>query len=172
MGQIGPRKWLAIRQPGYGDLSPAERRAAADFSLVWGLFELRAMESMGREGTFNISCIRHLVDNGHVGIESVHNLRGRFQYFQARYYPDGQPSAHFPMLRFQPGPDADFVAHTLAAPLPSDADTLKASLIIVYRYRNNLFHGNKWLYDLHDQHDNFHHATALLMDTYDALVLP
>ena len=36
-------------------------------------------------------------------------------------------------------------------------------LIIVYRYRKNLFHGVKWSYELRGQLENFMHANTILM---------
>ncbi len=38
-----------------------------------------------------------------------------------------------------------------------------ALLIIVYRLRNNLFHGQKWTYKLAGQLQNFTHANAVLI---------
>ena len=39
---------------------------------------------------------------------------------------------------------------------------LAVLLIIVYRYRNNFFHGIKWAYNFRDQLDNFTNANRLL----------
>ncbi|CCE97846.1 Hypothetical protein SFHH103_03354 [Sinorhizobium fredii HH103] len=35
--------------------------------------------------------------------------------------------------------------------------------MIVWRFRNNLFHGEKWAYQLQDQLSNFTNANAVLM---------
>jgi hypothetical protein len=43
------------------------------------------------------------------------------------------------------------------------SDLASALLLIVYRYRNNLFHGEKWLYQMRDQNDNFAQANSVLM---------
>jgi hypothetical protein len=48
----------------------------------------------------------------------------------------------------------------------SDSDArsrVAAVLIIVFRYRNNLFHGVKWLYKLKGQLGNFSTANDVLM---------
>ena len=47
------------------------------------------------------------------------------------------------------------------------AETILALLIIVYRLRNNLFHGEKWSYYFKDQLGNFTHASAILMRTVE-----
>ena len=43
-------------------------------------------------------------------------------------------------------------------------------LIVIYRFRNNLFHGVKWEYELRGQLDNFNHANQVLMAAYDQLI--
>ena len=45
----------------------------------------------------------------------------------------------------------------------SPDDVAAAVLIIVYRFRNNLFHGAKWLYEFREQIKNFNHANTALM---------
>ncbi|MBP1872023.1 steroid 5-alpha reductase family enzyme [Ensifer adhaerens] len=42
-------------------------------------------------------------------------------------------------------------------------DWLLTALIIVWRFRNNLFHGEKWTHHLQDQRANFTHANGLMM---------
>jgi hypothetical protein len=43
------------------------------------------------------------------------------------------------------------------------ADSVAALLIVVYRLRNNLFHGEKWAYEMKDQRSNFEQANEVLM---------
>ena len=59
-------------------------------------------------------------------------------------------------------------ARALVRKVPVGEDTepekiAAAVLIIVYRLRNNLFHGVKWSYELQGQLENFTQATAALM---------
>jgi hypothetical protein len=42
-------------------------------------------------------------------------------------------------------------------------DSMLCTLMIVWRLRNNLFHGSKWAYQIRGQLDNFTHANAVLM---------
>ena len=44
---------------------------------------------------------------------------------------------------------------------------MAAILIIVFRYRNNLFHGAKWRYNLKDQLGNFTVANNVLTKVLD-----
>jgi hypothetical protein len=43
------------------------------------------------------------------------------------------------------------------------SEKLTALFIIVYRLRNNLFHGSKWAYSFKGQLENFTHAGTVLM---------
>ena len=47
------------------------------------------------------------------------------------------------------------------------ADVAAALLIVAYRFRNNLLHGEKWAYEIRDQLDNFTHANSILMKVID-----
>jgi len=40
-------------------------------------------------------------------------------------------------------------------------------LVIIYRLRNNLFHGDKWSYNLQGQYENFTKANEFLMALMD-----
>jgi len=42
-------------------------------------------------------------------------------------------------------------------------DRILALLMIVWRLRNNLFHGAKWAYQLRDQRENFTQANSVLI---------
>ena len=47
------------------------------------------------------------------------------------------------------------------------AEVAAALLIIVYRFRNNLFHGVKWAYEIRGQFENFSYANAVLMQAIE-----
>ena len=48
-------------------------------------------------------------------------------------------------------------------------DIVFALLIIIFRLRNNLFHGEKWVYKLDDQVDNFRNANQVLAKFLDLI---
>ena len=43
------------------------------------------------------------------------------------------------------------------------ADSVAGLLIVIYRLRNNLFHGIKWAYGIQGQRNNFEQANAALI---------
>lgn len=84
-------------------------------------------------------------------------------YFRERYFANGAFTHHFAHLHLRPADQPDLVRSVLDGSNNDPRDRLLAALMIVWRFRNNLFHGEKWAYQLQDQLSNFTNANALLM---------
>ncbi|MEH6662935.1 MAG: hypothetical protein V7679_14915 [Parasphingorhabdus sp.] len=159
-------KWLKLQAGGYTNLSADERQAIHDFSLLWSLFEARVLNNNA-----NIPRIRQRVaEAANLGAEiDAAALQESLAYFSARYYTNGNFNHHFEQLRFQNGQnggraEAEAVLNGTQTTAP---EVLTALLAIIYRLRNNLFHGEKWTYCFKDQLDNFTHASLVLMRTIE-----
>lgn len=159
-------EWLRLQAGGYANLCAEELRAIHDFSLLWSLFEARVLDNNA-----NIPRIRERVAeaaNIGAGIE-VAAFQESLAYFTARYYANGEFNYRFEQLRFQNGqnggrPEAEAVLNGTQTTAP---EILTALLAIIYRLRNNLFHGEKWTYYFKDQLGNFEHACIVLMRTIE-----
>lgn len=159
-------KWLKLQAGGYASLSAAEPQAIHDFSLLWSLFEARVLSNNA-----NIPRIRQRVTeaaNLGTGIDAA-PFQESLAYFTARYYTNGDFNQRFEQLRFQNGQnggraEAEAVLNGTQTTAP---EILTALLAIIYRLRNNLFHGEKWTYYFKDQLDNFTHACLVLMRTIE-----
>jgi len=66
-------------------------------------------------------------------------------------------------LKLRQNDKPELVEAVLSGRENEPARSITVLLIIVYRLRNNLFHGHKWAYDLRGQLQNFTHANATLM---------
>jgi hypothetical protein len=84
-------------------------------------------------------------------------------YFRNRYFADGALTYHFPHLNLRPSDHPDLVQAVIKGANNAPRDRMLALLMIVWRLRNNLFHGAKWAYGLRDQLDNFRQANSVLM---------
>ena len=80
-------------------------------------------------------------------------------YFRRRYFANGGFTHHFPHLNLRSADYPDLVQAVLDGSNNDPRDRLLVLLMIVWRLRNNLFHGEKWAYQL----QNFTHANAILM---------
>lgn len=132
--------------------------------LLWGLFEGRCLEERG-----SIGQIERFVDRISNDLERNNQfLDVALNYFQGRYVEMGKRFTYrFNQLNFRAGDRREQVEAVLLGDRLARPDILMALLIIVYRFRNNLFHGPKWRYELTEQVDNFSNANVLLMAVMD-----
>lgn len=152
-------EWLKEYAPGYNNLSRVEQDAIVGFSFLWSLFESRILNARG-----NAIAICEAVDTWHrEGLLEADLFDPELEYFANRYYADNGFTYHFKNLNFKRRDREPLVRGVLDG---TDADVCHraaAALIIVYRYRNNLFHGVKWEYELAGQLDNFNNANTIIM---------
>lgn len=157
-----PVEWLRHTVPGFDDLSEDERAAIRDFSMLWSLFEGTVLGASGNADAL-IAMVDGLQDRGAV---DVGPLAPAIAHFCGRYYANGaftpafDEHLHFKRRDHRPVAEA-FVSGATNDP----SEILKGLLIVVYRLRNNLFHGIKWTYKIQGQLENFRHANAALMAT-------
>ncbi|WP_456816816.1 hypothetical protein [Bradyrhizobium sp. USDA 4520] len=91
-------------------------------------------------------------------------LDPELSYFRQRYYADRDFTYHFDNLHLRGNRDREpLVRAVLDGSDNADQSRAATVLIIVFRYRNNLFHGVKWQYKLEAQLGNFTAANNALM---------
>ena len=152
-------RWLQENAPGFPALSEAEIEAITVFSFLWSLFEAKAMNENGNANTILTSATRWSRD----GQLTPETFDQELAYFRARYVTDGQTNDHFDHLHLRANDAPDLVLKVLSGEDGAPEEIAAAVLIIVYRFRNNLFHGAKWAYELRGQLDNFTHSNNALM---------
>ncbi len=154
-----PIDWLCEHAPGFKELSNEEREAIFHFSLLWSFFEA---ESLGTNASANaiLALTQNWASQGQLKLESFDNS---LAYFRARYFANGQPTQNLHGLALRKNDNPGLVYSMLKGEAISPSDTVAALLIIVYRLRNNLFHGAKWAYGIQGQLGNFTCANAALM---------
>lgn len=149
--------WLCERDDGFAQLTEGEREAAISFALLWMYFEARLLNTQASSRTLKALVSR--LDEANLALDGEH-ISTCYNYFRQRYWDGQGPSQHFPGLKM-PANLAQEVLASLAT-MPNPRKMLETCLFIVLRYRNNLFHGTKWLYGLEGQQLNFEHAVLLL----------
>ncbi|ARQ13724.1 hypothetical protein NXC12_PE00122 (plasmid) [Rhizobium etli] len=161
-------EWLQAKAPGFKNLSKDEQNAIADFSLLWSLFESRVLNTEG-----NVKNICAAVESWHdASTLDADAFDPELAYFRERYYATGAFTYHFNHLHFRKPDREDLVRAVIDGSDNDPRSRMAAILIIVFRYRNNLFHGVKWQYNLEGQFGNFTAANAILMkvlERYGAL---
>jgi hypothetical protein len=152
-----PMAWLMATH-GLEALGGAEIDAIRDFTLLWSLFEGKAMGTRGTQNELAAAVERMALPTP---------LQAAFlealAFWRNRYWLDGVQTHAFRELGFAENPHREQVIAVLSgvdnAPLP----VATALLQVAMRLRNNLFHGAKWRYGIRDQLANFTHANSILM---------
>lgn len=156
-------EWLMARAPGFAHLSVCERSAITDFTFIWSLFEATILDTRG--------CARRIcgkVDSWqNDGTLRAECYDAELAYFRHRYFADGSFTDHFDHLRLPANDQEALVRRVINGSSNDPGDRVTAILLIVLRYRNNLFHGSKWQYELKGQLCNFTHANAILTKVLD-----
>jgi hypothetical protein len=126
-----------------------------DFSLIWNVFEGRVCNN-----NFSIAEVQQrIVERKFIADSFASHL----QYFKNRYINAGETNERFEFLYFRPNDRREFVRRVLLNELTDIGDVLLAIVIIIYRFRNNLFHGLKDIQVIDQQHTNFETANSFLM---------
>jgi hypothetical protein len=156
---IGPEDWLTRYAPGYATLRQPEREAIAYFCLLWSLFEAQQMANDA-----NAKRICNQVRQWELkGALDAQLFEGPLGYFRNRYFSPNGFTYHFYDLNFRPPDQRPVVERVLSGSSHNVGDIVIALLLIIYRLRNNLFHGVKWGDELREQEQNFKNANQVLM---------
>lgn len=151
-----------INQKFNSTLKDSDFNHIKDFLLLWNLFESKIYHN-----NFSINEVEGKIQ------QSLHNVNqdivdSTYQYFRKRYVADG---VHWNNLNFRPNDRKQLVRDILDEENSSNERKILSSTIIIYRYRNNLFHGLKDITTINYQKDNFITANKFLMMFIDAYPL-
>lgn len=151
-------QWLKNRSRGFRALSDDEVFAIVNFTFLWTLFEARVLDHAASATRI----AERVAEWDAAGSLNPASYGPELAYFRSRYFAAGAFSAHFDGLNLRTNDNSQLVRDVLAATRHEPRDTVTALLIISLRFRNNLFHGLKWEYDLEGQLANFTNANAVL----------
>lgn len=152
-------QWLLEKAPGFQALPEADRAAIFHFTFLWTLFEAQVMGNFARA---DLICTK--VDEWRdAGTLDADQYAAELAYFRQRYFANGAFTHHFSHLHLRAADQPTIVRSVLDGTNNDPRDRLLTVLMIVWRFRNNLFHGEKWAYQLQDQLSTFAHANGVLM---------
>ena len=137
-----------------------------NFVFFWSLFESKVCKNSA-----NVNSICDKVDElASKGRLSIVDYNEFYKYFKERYVSSGKVNYKFNSLSFRSNDKKELVKKVLESDECDTGIVIKALLIIVYRLRNNLFHGTKRIETLDTQIDNFKITNKLLatvIEQYD-----
>ena len=150
--------WISEQDSVINKLSPEEQQVVSGFSILWSYFEARVC---GTDA--NIAKLRKIARD--ISADKTFDptiLHAAMDYFRRRFVDNGQPTEHFVYLEIQKERDEKELLEILYSDNTDVAKELEAALFIIYRFRNNLFHGMKWAYGIRGQKQNLTTAIDLM----------
>lgn len=152
-------EFLKNEASGFNSLNKSEVEVIMRFSLLWSYFEYLALDRNAKKRS-----IENAIDTWFSDKDTDAPLFQKpMKYFFNRYYKENDFTKVYEGLRLN-GTAKIAVENVLKSQSASKLkDKVLALFLIVYRIRNNLFHGEKWKYDLEGQYENFVQANDAIM---------
>lgn len=149
-------QWMNTYLNEYNSLSDQLKSHLHDFLILWSFFEFQVLESGA-----DASKIKSSILSNPNKFENLDKYKNTLFFVQNRYLYENEYNQIFDRLNFRRNDKEEYVKTTL---LDEDVtlNTIASLLIIIYRLRNNLFHGLKWIYGFTDQDELFEHANIIL----------
>ena len=156
--------WLKDQWEGARELTPQSAAIVGDFTILWNYFESRflALPENGRETKEGLKKLAEI-------LTGVSQQEG-WNFFRRRYidYTTGCETEEFKGL-FGKSDRQEDEEDECRNKLRNTNPDIYYLLLIVYRIRNNLFHGNKPTHTLNDQAETISHASKVLMSVMSSV---
>lgn len=145
---------------GFNNLAPEEVAAIQDFMLLWSAFEAEMVNSHA-DGPALVDLARRI---GKAVQNQPGGIAAEMDYFRDRYWQNGAATVRAADLKLEKyKPHVEKIAYDFLNGSEQDAaEVLAGLLLVIYRLRNNMFHGPKWAYGIQGQYDNFTKCSAVL----------
>lgn len=137
------------------DLNNEELISIKEFALIWNVFENIVCNT-----SFTVDTVENNIRSKSFSISEFQN---DIDYFKNRYVENGATNSRFGHLRFRRNDRETFVREVLLGNITDIHEIILGVTIIIYRFRNNLFHGLKDFKVINGQSENFQHANSFLM---------
>lgn len=153
-------EWLKERVQQFHGIPDHDVQTISDFFWLWTFFEAKCL---GADANFG--AIRRLVGRwAEAGKLKPERFSESLAFYRHRYFKNDEFTHHYDHLHLDwHGEEIQsLVRQVLSKKENGDRQTTEALLMIIYRLRNNLFHGPKWRYYIEGQGDNFLQANRVL----------
>lgn len=151
------KTWIKHLQNGGTNLNDETIHVVSSFALMWNIFENGLCGNSA-----NSTKLGNICRDIQITPELSEQIESSLSHFKQRYVTGTEFSQYFDGLNFRPNDNKTHVESVLLGTATTNKDKLLALLIIIYRFRNNLFHGLKRIGSLNDQVENLDTANRLL----------
>lgn len=161
------RAWIASNTVGGTEVTNEAQQAVAAFTTMWNFFESTLCDNRASVAAFERIAGR--LDETRVPELTRRALDSCLTFWQFRYLTPEGFAHRFDGLNFRRNDRRPHVEAVLQGSATEPHEQLLAQMIIVYRLRNNLFHGIKTLDMLNDQVQNLSTASRCLAAILEAV---
>lgn len=134
-----------------------------NFTLFWNLFE---ETYFGTE--FSVSKISKLLQKKN-HLKMVDETNEMLTFFQERYLDSGVLNIKYSSLELRDNDNPDLVERVITGREKDDCKKSIAIIIIISRFRNNLFHGIKEYHEVITQNEVFSYMNCYLSKIMDTI---
>ena len=159
--------WIAQNTQGGTCLSGEAQQAVANFTTMWNFFESTLCDNRASVAAFERVVEKY--QPAQVSEGTAQTLAACLVFWRARYRSSGGFSRRFDGLHFRQGDRRAHVEDVLSGKADSQNAEMLALMIIIYRLRNNLFHGLKTLEMLNEQVENLTNASQCIAAIMEAI---
>lgn len=155
------KEWLKNNRY-YYQIDETKLNSIFYFSLIWNIYE---KELCGKEGSIRVHPKQHSAQYAEKINQEL--LSQVFDYFHNRYVLNGIRTEKYESFEFKSENIKKEVFEYLTLNKPTVKQMLNALLLIAFRLRNNLFHGEKQVEMLYEQNENFAQINSILTHLID-----
>lgn len=151
------KHWIGTNCRGGHDLKPESVDVVSSFTLMWNIFEGAVCDNHAKIPVFERRANK-IAQRGLLPPDIEDGVR----FWRQRYVTGAEFNNRFERLEFRSGDCREHVEAVLRSEKKDPESQLLAVMIIIYRLRNNLFHGLKEIDTLNDQVPNLTMACRVL----------
>jgi len=150
-------RWLADNIQTAYQFGTETYLSIADFCVMWAIFECTELNDTDNS-------LDELTNVASRVSQHMNSLDEPLAFWRSRYVENGQINGRFTKLRFSHQPHIELVHRVLLNRTFNTQERIHALLLIVYRLRNNLFHGAKDITTIDGQRNNLDMASKVMRD--------
>ena len=155
--------WIAQHCLGGEVLDAQTVRVISNFTLMWNLFEATICDTNA-----NVKCFEQVAEYIARNNRPTLGITDGIQFWKSRYWSATKFNSRFEKLNFRKADRRKFVEEVLCGAKSDIESQIVGTLIIIYRLRNNLFHGEKDVRELNNQVSNLDTANKALASVLEA----
>lgn len=150
--------WINNRFTSPNHFTVAAAKPILHFTLMWNVFEGKLCYTQaGPKKLQQIALTLASTD-----FLKSSTAQGFLTFVRNRYWNNGATDDRFELLRLRTREEKDVVFNVIADRLSNARDVIYALLLVVYRYRNNAFHGIKNPAEVFGSAELFNHSSRFL----------